>query len=315
MGAYLTALERIFANDLLPLKGKINEWKSLVNDLNAYRNFYSQYDAIIKRLYIRNPESNEVAELYAQHLIMSGEVEQALVMCKSLIDPEKPEIEAFQRIIEIENHLNRPDSVRHYIDLALAKFPNNTDMLHMRGALALQTKEYDKAIELYDRALHHADNDTLRSQLWGGIGDVEHQRNAMKQCYKAYKRALKLYADNAMVLNNYAYFLSLEGRNLEEALKMVTRANAISENNPTYLDTMAWVLFKLGQYEQAKKVMQRALSLSRSQSYEYPLHYGDILHALGEEFMAKTYWRKALERGADKEEIERRFLPQTEKKK
>ena len=56
--------------------------------------------------------------------------------------------------------------------------------------------------------------------------------------------------------------------------------------------------------------MQQALSLDRQQSPELALHYGDILHALGEEFMAKTYWRKALERGGDKEEIERRFLPE-----
>ena len=54
--------------------------------------------------------------------------------------------------------------------------------------------------------------------------------------------------------------------------------------------------------------MQQALSLDRANSADLALHYGDILHALGEEFMAKTYWRKALERGADKEDIEKRFL-------
>ena len=103
--------------------------------------------------------------------------------------------------------------------------------------------------------------------------------------------------------------------NLDKALEMVERALELSANNPTFLDTKAWVLYKLGRYAEAKKVMQYAISLDRSKSPEYALHYGDILHALGEEFMAKTYWRKALERGADKEEIERRFLPQTEKKK
>ena len=60
--------------------------------------------------------------------------------------------------------------------------------------------------------------------------------------------------------------------------------------------------------------MQQALSLDRSKSPEYSLHYGDILFALGEEFMAKVYWRKALERGADAKEIERRFIPQTPQK-
>jgi Tfp pilus assembly protein PilF len=118
-----------------------------------------------------------------------------------------------------------------------------------------------------------------------------------------------------MVLNNYAYFLSLEGRNLERALTMVSHAIALSENNSTFLDTMAWVLYKLGRYAEAKKYMQQALSLDRSRSAELALHYGDILHALGEDFMAKTYWRKALERGAKKEEIEKRFITEESKPK
>ena len=315
VGAYLTILERIFGNEQLPLQGKIEEWKSLSNDMNAYRKFYPQYDALIKRLYIRHPESKEVATSYAQHLILSGEVEEALRLCKQLIDYKKPNIEEFTRVIEIENHLNRPDSVRHYTDVALALFPHNTDLLHLRGALALQRKEFDDAIVLYNEALRHADNDTLRSSLWGAIGDVEHQRNEMKRCFKAYDKALRYHADNAMVLNNYAYFLSEDGKSLERALTMISRALALSQNNSTYLDTMAWVLYKLGRYDEAKKYMQQALSLDRHRSAELALHYGDILHALGEEFMAKTYWRKALERGADKEEIERRFLPEKSKQK
>ena len=315
MVAYLTLLERIFGNEQLPLQGKLEEWKSLSNDMNAYRKFYPQYDALIKRLYIRHPESKEVATSYAQHLILSGEVEEALRLCKQLIDYKKPNIEEFTRVIEIENHLNRPDSVRHYTDVALALFPHNTDLLHLRGALALQRKEFDDAIVLYNEALKHADNDTLRSSLWGAIGDVEHQRNEMKRCFKAYDKALRYHADNAMVLNNYAYFLSEDGKSLERALTMISRALALSQNNSTYLDTMAWVLYKLGRYDEAKKYMQQALSLDRHRSAELALHYGDILHALGEEFMAKTYWRKALERGADKEEIERRFLPEKGKQK
>lgn len=314
-GAYLSVLERIFANEQLPLKGKIDEWKSLVSDLNSYRKFYSQYDALIKRLYIRNTDSKEVATLYAQHLIASGEIETALLLCKQLLDYKQPKIEDFTRVIEIENHLNRADSVRHYTDLALRAFPHNTDLLHMRGALALQRKEYDDAFAIYNEALKHADNDTLRSALWGAIGDVEHARNEMRRCYKAYDKSLRYFADNAMVLNNYAYFLSLEGRDLERALTMITRALSLSRNNSTYLDTMAWVLYKLGRYDEAKKYMQQALSLDRSRSAELALHYGDILHALGEDFMAKTYWRKALERGADKEDIEQRFLPDKENKK
>ena len=102
-----------------------------------------------------------------------------------------------------------------------------------------------------------------------------------------------------MVLNNYAYFLSLEGRDLERALAMAGRAIVLEENNPTYLDTYAWVLYRLGRYDEAKKTMQQALSLDRSQSPDLQLHYGDILAALGEKFMAEVYCKKALEGGYD----------------
>ena len=314
-GYYLAILEHIFGSDQLPLQSKIEEWKSLTNDIASYRKFYPQYDAIIKRLYIHHPDSKDVAVLYAQHLIASGSVTQALNLCKQLIDYKKPVLEDFTRVIEIENHLGHIDSVRHYTDLALTAFPHNTDLLHMRGALASQRKEYDDAITLYNEALKYADNDTLRSTLWGAIGDVEHQRKEMKRCYKAYDKALRYFADNSMVLNNYAYFLALDNRNLERALTMITRALALAKNNSTYLDTMAWVLYKFGRYAEAKKYMQQALSLDRDNSAELALHYGDILYALGEEFMAKTYWRKALERGANKEEIEKRFLPEQDSKK
>ncbi len=315
ISAYLAILERVFANEQYPLQSKLDMWKSLANDINAYRKFYPQYDALIKRLYIHNPESKGVASLYAEHLILSGEVKEAVRLYKQLIDYKKPQLVDFLRVIEVENHLNHPDSVRHYTDLALALFPHNTDLLYMRGALAMRKKEYDDALALYNEALKHADNDTLRSSLWGAIGDVEHERNDKKRCYKAYNKAIKYFADNAGVLNNYAYYLSLENRDLERALTMITRALALSESNSTYLDTMAWVLYKLGRYAEAKKYMQQALSLTRSKDFTFSLHYGDILHALGEEFMAKTYWRKALEQGADKEEIEKRFLPDKTKQK
>ena len=93
---------------------------------------------------------------------------------------------------------------------------------------------------------------------------------------------------------------------------MSTRAVELTDNNPTYLDTHAWVLFRLGRLEEARRTMQQAIALDSRNSAELALHYGDILHALGQRFMAETYWRKALERGYDAAAIARR-LEQAEK--
>ena len=68
----------------------------------------------------------------------------------------------------------------------------------------------------------------------GLLGKKGIARKAMKECYKAYERSLRYWPDNTMVLNNYAYFLSLEERDLERALTMSSRVVALTDNNPTY---------------------------------------------------------------------------------
>jgi len=118
---------------------------------------------------------------------------------------------------------------------------------------------------------------------------------------------LRLDTTNAVIYNNYAYFLSLREERLDDALEMARKANRLSPNNPTYLDTYAWVLYMLERYEEAREPMRLAVSLDRTDSKELLIHYGDILYKLNDRFMASIYWKKALEKGYDPEEIEKRL--------
>ena len=132
-------------------------------------------------------------------------------------------------------------------------------------------------------------------------------RKYMKRSYAAYERSLRYNADNVMALNNYAYFLTIEGRNLERALTLASHATALENDNPTYLDTHAWVLFKLGRLDEARKMLQRAVALDAQNSPALLVHYGDVLQALGEHFMAEVYWKRALEKGYAQELVEPRL--------
>lgn len=78
---------------------------------------------------------------------------------------------------------------------------------------------------------------------------------------------------------------------------MAGRAIVLEENNPTYLDTYAWVLYRLGRYDEAKKTMQQALSLDRSQSPDLQLHYGDIPGRAGREVHGRSLLEKGARRG------------------
>ena len=105
------------------------------------------------------------------------------------------------------------------------------------------------------------------------------------------------------MLTNYAYYLSLEDRELERALEMSQRAMTAAPNNDSYVDTYAWILHRLGRNDEAKRYMRQALTLSGQRDASLLCHYADILWALGEKFMAETYWKKAVEMGYDEEEM------------
>lgn len=320
---------RLFETEAMPLDGKIRLFKLFTSDTRLYRNFYPRINDLASTLAIRYPGDKRVVELYTGHLIASGELEQALAFYKLHLDDKPPQEDFYRTVIDIESYLQRPDSVKIYIDRALALFPGKPEFQIAKGNALFYAKQYDNAIRAYEQSLRYAATDSLRGAIWGMIGDTWHQKallegdiavdhyagiparkgsgKAMKATYKAYDRSLRYYPDNPLTMNNYAYFLAEEGRDLEKALAMSSRVIALTDNNPTYLDTHAWVLFRMGRAAEAKKIMQQAIALDSRSSAELLLHYGDILDALGERFMAETYWRKALEKGSDAEAVERRL--------
>ncbi|MCH5228529.1 MAG: tetratricopeptide repeat protein [Muribaculaceae bacterium] len=123
------------------------------------------------------------------------------------------------------------------------------------------------------------------SSLYCMLGDNQYKKGQVDKAYEEYDKSLFFFGDNALALNNYAYFLSEEGKDLEKAKKMSRRTLDLVENNPTYLDTYAWILYKLGDYREAKEYMELALELAEQQgddNEEYQKHYEAIKEAVGE---------------------------------
>lgn len=332
----LSVTRRLFLSEELPLELKIKRFEVFTSDTRFYREYYFQLNDLASTLAIRYPDDPRVVELYAGHLIASGELEQALSLYKSHLADQPPVEQYYRMVIDIESYLQHPDSVDRYVTKALELFPGKAEFHISKGHVMNNAKQYGQAIQAYRASLAHADTDSLRSVIWGMIGDTWHQkalgndsipeeelfaraklpgrkgrsgidRRAMKECYRSYDRSLAYWPDNTLVLNNYAYFLSLEERDLDRALAMSSRVVALTDNNPTYLDTHAWVLFKSGRLDEARKLLQKAVALDGRNSPELMLHYGDVLHELGEQFMAEIYWQRALEKGYDPQPIERRM--------
>ncbi|MFO7889557.1 MAG: tetratricopeptide repeat protein [bacterium] len=109
-----------------------------------------------------------------------------------------------------------------------------------------------------------------------------------------YQRILKIDPNNATVLNNYGYSLSIRGINLDKALSMAKRAVKMDPENGSFLDTIGWILYKKGNYQEALEYLQKAF-LKREDSAEVADHLGDVYKRLGMEEKARMSWEKALE--------------------
>lgn len=123
------------------------------------------------------------------------------------------------------------------------------------------------------------------SSLHCMLGDLYFKGKDAEKSYEEFEKSLFYLADNALTLNNYAYFLSEEDKELEKAKKMSRRSLELSENNPTYLDTYAWILYKMGDVREAREYMQLALDLAKEQgdeNEEYLEHMEAIEKALVE---------------------------------
>lgn len=308
MPNFFSTAKELILNDQIPRDAKVRFYEELVRNTNFYRENFSRVDELAGLLLVKYPGDFGVMRLYAQNKINSGNLETALDFYKRMLNDSTPDIRVFNMVLDMEAFLNRGDSVAKYAILAQGYFPKEPELYIRQGqALAHYMQKTGEAVRSFEKAMKLVQTDSARSVIYGMIGDTYQYGGKTRQSIASYEKALRLWPDNILVLNNYSYFLSEQDKDLERALEMSKKVMDSEPGNATYIDTYGWILFKLGRYEEAKEQLLRAISLDATGSDEIFLHYGDVLHALGEDFLAPIYWRKALEAGYDKEKIEERL--------
>ncbi|MBQ8493455.1 MAG: tetratricopeptide repeat protein [Alistipes sp.] len=306
--------EHLFRNANLSVDDKLRRLATHTSNIPFYGKNYLRIGTIIRTLAIDYPNHPKVIETYASHMIAGGEYNLALEYLRRHLEDTTTTAENYITVLQLENYLDKDELLAMDLQDGLQRFPESFALLSFAGFIKTESDDHKGAIDIFLKGLDKASNDNERSDMWGYIGDVYHDMGNDKSAFKAYKKALKYNADNILVLNNYAYFLSLLDHDLDRALEMSARVLELEADNATYIDTYAWILHRLGRNEEAKSFMRQALSLSGQRDSSLLAHYGDILWALGEKFMAETYWQKAVERGYDNEEMERHIAEITESK-
>ena len=186
------------------------------------------------------------------------------------------------------------DQVIDVSTVLLQKYPKQVDILQLRGIAFWQMENYRSAMEDYEQIAASAPKDSATIVLANtALGDLCHLTGDSKQAYKHYEKVLKVSPDNIPVLNNYAYYLSMEGKNLKRAHQMSQKTVQAEPDNPTYLDTYAWILHLEGMDLEAKAHFKHAMLYGGKEQAVILDHYAEVLYSLKEYDLAYIYWDQA----------------------
>lgn len=215
--------------------------------------------------------------------------------------------EVWENLLYIETQLAQWDSVLKHADIALEVYPNQGLIHYLQGNAFVQKKNYEEAIYALEQAKRLAsDNAALVNDLNSMLGDVYHATKQYAKSDQLFEECLAVNPNNVTVLNNYSYYLALRKTNLEKAEKMAAQLVKSNPDNATYLDTYAWVLYAAGKYKEAKRIIERAVNVSKP-SATHVEHFGDILFKLGDVDGAVVQWEKARGLNGNQDSLNRKI--------
>ena len=180
--------------------------------------------------------------------------------------------------------------------------PDEMAFYYYQGIAYYREGQLDQALNAFHNGIgvitQQSDPDIVRD-FYAVMGDILHQKGNDKEAFAAYDSCLVWKDDNYGCLNNYAYYLSEKGIQLDKAEQMSYRVIKAEPKNATYLDTYAWILFKQGRYTEAKIYIDQTLQCDSDTSAVLLEHAGDIYYFAGEKERAVDFWQQALARAAE----------------
>ena len=289
-------IEMALRNPLLDIDTKISILGKYIENLITNKKDIESVDSLFKTLMEQHSQEKDLNMMYGQFLISQNKFEEAGFQFKLVTEADPENFFAWRLLREIAIIEENTDEIIRICSLALEIFPEKTEFYFYKGNAYYQIKKYSDALTVFLEGIKFIPEEDKASfsMFYGQIGDLYHHLNKKEEAYDSYEKSLEYNENNIYVLNNYAYFLSLDKEHLDRAERMISKCIKMQPNNPTYIDTYAWVFFQKGNYTLAKFYIESAISNGGEKSPDILEHYGDILYKTGNTDKAIEQWEKAL---------------------
>ena len=312
---YQQQLDTLLLNKKVTPDTKVGVMRQMIVENEQADKDSTQIIALFDRIMKQEQDDPQIPMLYAQYLLSKNMEAESVPVLEQVVDLDPTNNAARMMLIGAAVKKEDYKQIIKVCEPGIEATPDALEFYYYLAVAYNQAEKPDSVISICKRALEHTTADSKKeivSDFYSILGDMYHTQKQMKEAYAAYDSALVYNPSNIGALNNYAYYLSVERRDLDKAEEMSYKTVKAEPNNATYLDTYAWILFEKGNYAEARIYIDNAMKSEGGDKSDVIVeHCGDIYYMTGDVDGALTYWKKALEMGSESKTLKQKI----EKKK
>lgn len=311
-------LKRVIHHDEISIVHKNLFLQRYLFSLNAKSDpqQYNTCDSLFTYLIEKYPLDLSVKQLYSDFLNQQDKKQEAMAQIESIVEIDPNNEKGWGLLVNYYVKHKDFAKLAHIAENAIKAFPQKALFWFYLGASYAQDENKEElALQTLEKGIATCPNDGenvfILSEMYGLLGDLYQKKKEEEKTIAAYEQALKYNDKNTGVLNNYSYYLSQQRKDLKKAEWMSGKCIELEPDNPTFLDTYAWIYFMQGNYTLALFYIERAFDKQIEENGEVIEHYGDILYMNGEKEKAVEQWKKALEMEQHSDLLKEKIKTQT----
>ena len=303
--------EKLVVSPSTPLNSKMTLMRGIVNSNEQQGGDSTEVLRIFRHILAQPQKTSDMWELQAAYMSLKQMPQDSIDnSLRGALEVAPDNAGVRLQLIQSKWKEQLFDDVISLCKPALEYNPDEMAFYYFLGLAYFQKDEKDKALHTFQLGvsqINSESNKEIVSDFYAIMGDILHEKGREQEAYVAYDSCLQWKDDNLGALNNYAYYLSEKGKDLQKAEKMSYRTIKAEPKNSTFLDTYAWILFMQERYEEANIYIEQAVQNDSTVSDVILEHAGDISAKLGNMKKAVEWWEKARDAGGNSKVLIRKI--------
>ena len=279
-----------------------------LSDPEFFNTYNSQLEVLLNTMLEMYPEKREIRLFNTDFFIQRRDYPAALNALQPLLVKGEQQYELWEQGLLLANATENTEAMLSIAEIATAEFPDSMEIFYFKGIAEYELERYEDLIETFsNESFELTDNRQIKSQTRSLLAEAWHRLGEYEISDSLFRLIIEEEPDNHAIMNNFSYYLSLRGVDLEEAEKLSRITIDANPDNGTFLDTYAWILFKMGRHQEAAEYILKALKFGGDNDPDVNEHAAEINLSLGSYDLARAYFEKALALGGDKDRISERL--------